>query len=188
MLTIAACGLVLLAGCGKEVPSRTTSDFMNDPILLEAAMVRCARDRSRTRYEKECVNAREAANRIAAAEQEARRKELDRQSERKRQALRQAQLAAAEARRQATEAQRLREEAEYAQQFESPVTDGVAVVGNADDAMAQPDNLDGNAPGVILPAPDDETAGAVTPDEKPDSDLEAIREELKQRQEPSSEI
>ena len=87
-------------------------------------MVRCAQDRSRTKYEVECGNAREAVNRMAAAEEESRKQELDRQSERKRRALRRTQQAAADARRRSAEMQKLREEAEYLSQFSAGTVDG----------------------------------------------------------------
>lgn len=104
--------LVVLAACGEEPPPTSVTQFVEDPILLEATMVRCVDNRAEARYDPECLNAREAVNRIAAREEEARRAELEAQSERKRQAVRRAQEAAAEARRRALEEQRRREEAE----------------------------------------------------------------------------
>ena len=106
-------GLVLLTACAKEPPPISTAEMMENPRLLEATMVRCSQNRSETKYEVECVNARDAANRLEARRKELRRAELEAQSERKRQALRRTQEAAAEARRRAQEAERLREEAEY---------------------------------------------------------------------------
>ena len=74
----------------------------------------------RSRYVAECINARDAINRIeAAAGKEFVEIELEKQSERKRQALRRTQEAAAEARRRTLEAQRLREEQEYLGIFDS---------------------------------------------------------------------
>ena len=108
----------MLAGCAdKEPPARTVTEFVDNPILLEAAMVRCSRDRNETRYQQECINAREAVNRIEAKEEAVRRAELEARSESKRKALRRMQEAQAEARRRAEEAERLREEAEYLAQF-----------------------------------------------------------------------
>ena len=110
--------LVLLAGCApKELPARTTAEFVENPLLLEAAMVRCQQNRRESRYDQECINAREAVKRIQAKEEEARRVELEARSERKREALRRTQQAASEARRRAEEAERLRQEAEYLAQF-----------------------------------------------------------------------
>lgn len=112
-VTVLVCGLVLLGACADEVPPVSVVEFMNNPRLLEATMVRCAKNRAETKYAVECVNARDAVNRLAAAEEQARRQQMEAQSERKRQALRRTQEAAAEARRRAMEAQRQREEAEY---------------------------------------------------------------------------
>ena len=107
-----------LAGCAEKAPPpRTVTEFVDNPILLEAAMVRCSRNRAETRYDAECINAREAVNLIQAKEEEMRRAELEERSERKRKALRRTQQAAAEARRRAEEAERLRKEAEYLAQF-----------------------------------------------------------------------
>lgn len=109
---IALAVAVLFTACGEEPPPPSVTEFMDNPILLEATMVRCVRNRSEARYDPECLNAREAVDRIAAREEKARRAELEAQSERKRQALRRAQEAAAEARRRALEEERRREEAE----------------------------------------------------------------------------
>ena len=117
-LTTVLLGAALLAGCSdKEPPARTVSEFVENPILLEAAMVRCSRDRRESRYDQECINAREAVNRIEAKEEQLRREELEARSESKRRALRRMQEAQAEARRRAEEAERLRKEAEYLAQF-----------------------------------------------------------------------
>lgn len=112
---------------------------MANELLLEAALVRCTQNRSETRYETECVNAREAANLIEAREVEARRAELEAQSEAKREALRRNQEAAAEARRLAEEAAQQREEAEYLSQFGDVAPDGTG-------------ELAGNVPGVVISA------------------------------------
>ncbi len=136
ILLIAA--LLVAAGCSKEPPPRTVSEFMENELLLEAALVRCRQNRAETRYEAECVNAREAANLIEAREGEERRAELEAQSEAKREALRRNQEAAAEARRLAAEAQQQRQDAEYLSQFgELPPT-------------ATTQELVGNAPGVVI--------------------------------------
>jgi hypothetical protein len=180
---------------------------MDDPILMEATMVKCSRDRSRTKYEIECVNAREAVNRLANGQEEERQQELDRQSERKRVALRQAQLAATQARQRTAERQRLRQEAEYFGQFEATAGEGVAeqgvsAVSVAEETAIAVGELSGNEPGAVIPQADNEAdadsprnadyAGSATeivlppPAAQPGSDLEAVREQLKQRQEPPS--
>jgi hypothetical protein len=153
-------------------------------------MVRCARDRSRTKYEVECVNAREAVNHMAAVEEKARQEAFERQSERKRQALRRTQRAAAEARRRAAEAQRRRAEAAYLAQFEGDTETGVPVQGTVPpEARA---NTAANAPGAVVPpAPSDAASvPAETDTSEPQAagtaqtgnDLASIREELKRRQ------
>jgi membrane-bound lytic murein transglycosylase len=117
-IAVAFCLLSALSACGKEPPPRSVAEFMDDPILLEATMVRCGQDRALNRSDAECVNAREAVSRQAAVEAQARRQELEAQSEQKRQALRRAQQAAAEARRRAQELEQRREESEYFGEFE----------------------------------------------------------------------
>ena len=211
-LTVLLTGLVTLAGCGQSEPQpRTVTEFLDNPILLEAAMVRCNQDRSGNRYEQECINAREAVKRIQAKEEQERRIELEARSEAKRRALRRTQQAAAEARRRAAEAERRREEAEYLAQFGVlPPREGetgealpegnvpLAVIPEAqpeaapgrayDDAV--PATQGGNTPGVSVepaqqPEPQPE---ATTPEEPPAesapvSDLDAVREELRRRSE-----
>ncbi len=191
-LTLLLCGVCIAAGCTKEPPPRSVTEFVDNPMLLEAAMVRCAQNRSKTRYEAECVNAREAVNRIQTKEEAARRAELEESSSRKRQALRRTQAAAAEARRRAAEAERRREEAEYLAQFGvTPTADG-----QAQDAM-----LEGNLPVAVvpeavdqpqpvarhtdtLPATDSGNAPlAEVEPQPPASDLESIRDELRRRNE-----
>jgi hypothetical protein len=176
----------LLFACGKEVPPRSVSEFVENPILLEATMVRCAQNRAETKYDAECVNAREAINRIEAAQDQARRKEFEAQSEQKRQALRRTQEAAAEARRRAADAQRRREEAAYLGQFDAPpeTANPAQVPNSANPALPVPP---ANAPGVqIAPEPAAEQNAASSAAETPaPADLEAIREELKRRQDES---
>ena len=46
---------LLLAACSREPAYRSVSDFVDDPALLEAALVRCTENRSESRYEAECV-------------------------------------------------------------------------------------------------------------------------------------
>lgn len=162
-------------------------------------MVRCSRDRVETRYEAECVNAREAVKIISAREEAARRAELEALSEQKRRAFRRVQDAAAEARRRSEEQKRLREEAAYLAQF------GVLPDGSAPAETAP--SVGNNVPGAILPPSESaanaedgnsmmDTAnspaatGANVPGasdaETDSSDLQSIRDELKRRQENNS--
>lgn len=195
-------GAAVLAGCAeKEPPVRSVTEFVENPILLEAAMVRCSRDRRETRYDKECINAREAVNRIEAKEEETRRAELEARSEAKRRALRRMQEAQAEARRRAEEAQaearRRAEEAEYLAQFgvlppseEGGDNDG-APAGNAPLAVVpEPDNGQPSS-GTYdepLPASGDSSALAIPTEPEQESnetpaDLQDVREELRRRNE-----
>ena len=178
--------LCVLAACIKEPPPRTVSEFMEDPILLEATMVRCQQNRSEKKYEAECVSAKQAANRLAAAEEQARKEELEAQSARKREALRRAQEARTEARRRAEEEERLRREAEYLGLFEeTPAAPGDMV---ADDPAApMPAEPTTAPPGAELPLPEAEPepvqAEIVPPSGAAAGDLESIRDELRRRQE-----
>jgi hypothetical protein len=173
----------LVLSCSKEVPPRSVSEFVDNPMLLEATMVRCAANRSQTKYDPECVNARDATNRLASIEEQARRHELEAQSEQKRQALRRTQEAAAEARRRAAEAQRLREEAAYLEQFNSPATTGTAPApGNNSPGQPAPAQPNDRPAAQVPPPPAGEPEATPSPDA---SDLEAIREELKRRQDES---
>ena len=192
-LTALLIGTLLVVGCTpEEPPPRSTTEFVDNPMLLEAARVRGSADRAGTRYDQECINARAAVARIEAKEEDARRAELEARSERKRNALRRTQQAAAEARRRAEEADRLRREAEYLAQFGvlPPREDG-----DGTDALPE-----GNLPIAVVPqAESEESAGTAygevasptdggnapaaesAPEDKPAGDLESIREELRRR-------
>lgn len=191
--TLLICGLAILSGCGNEVPPRSVQEFLEDPIALEAAVVRCAANRSETRYDAECVNARQAVSIIEARKERERRAAFEAESAAKRAALRRTQEAAAEARRRAEEAERRRREAAYLAQFgelpppENDEEDGEDIAGG--EAAV-------NAPGAVLPpAPEQPTAGpaehtpamdggnAPTIDTEPPADLNAVREELRRRNE-----
>lgn len=125
LVALTALCLALTAGCDSEPPPPSVVDFLENPRLLEASMVRCAANRTELKYTRECLNAREAVDRLAAGDEAERRKELEAQSARKREALRRAQQAAAEARARAREEERQRREAEYLMQFEeAPPPDG----------------------------------------------------------------
>jgi hypothetical protein len=146
-LTTLILAAAVLAGCAEEgPPARTVTEFVENPILLEAAMVRCMRDRLETRYDAECMNAREAVKIVQSQEEEVRRAELEERSEAKRRALRRTQEAQAEARRRAELDAKRREEAEYLAQFGvlPPPEDG------------QEEELpEGNVPLVVVPEADD---------------------------------
>ena len=143
----------LSAGCSEEPVPRTVDEYLDNPPFLEAAVVRCARNRSGTRYDVECVNARQAVSMIEAREERSRRDTLEAQSESKRDALRRTQYAASEARRRAVEIIRLQEEAEYLAQFgEFPIT-----------IEASEDDLEANVPGVSVVTTEDSASGDTPP-------------------------
>jgi hypothetical protein len=192
-MSLLLCGFALIAACSEEQPPRTVTEFLENPIVLEAAVVRCSVNREETRYDAECVNARQAVSIIEAKEERARHDAFEAQSERKRKALRRTQEAAAEARRRVSEEDRLRSEAEYLAQFgELPQTPEGETAGEAGS---------GNAPEMVLPEPVTEEQGYSEAGDSPpasdggnapaieaesESDLEAIREELRQRNEESA--
>lgn len=139
-------GTALLAACSQEPPPRTVTEFVDNPLLLEAAMVRCSKDRAKSRYEPECINAREAVKLIQAKEEANRRADLEARSEEKRRALRRSQEATTEAQRRADEARRLQEEAEYLAQF--------GVLPPSDDT-ADEELPEGNVPLAVVPDAED---------------------------------
>ena len=124
--------------------------------------------------------------------------------------MRRTQRAAAAARQQAAERERLREEAAYLAQFgeELPpatVSDGPVLEANTPGALipsAEPERqpavtTDDDEPEVIfdepvraynnsVPASDGGNAPVMNSDAEPDTDLNSIRDELKRRQEESS--
>jgi hypothetical protein len=182
--SIALAALLVLAACGEEPPPTSVLQFLENPILLEATMVRCTENRAEARYDPECLNAREAINSIAAREEQARRAEFEAQSERKRQALRRAQEAAAEARRRALEEEKRRKEAELLGPF-APLSEG-------EDPPVQGDPHDGDRPEPAERETTTEPASQPQGDAMPPpaaqesteaSDLDAIRRELERRQE-----
>ena len=193
------CGAAFITACSKEPPPRSVDEFMENPLLLEAAMVRCSQNRAKTRYEAQCVNARQAGARIEAREEAERQAALEASSERKRKALRRTQAAAAEARRRTAEAERLRREAEYLAQFGAlPPAEGepaetlpegnlpVAVVPAAEDEP-QPEVLYNDAAPAVdggnAPFAESESESEPEPEAEPPSDLASIRDELRRRNE-----
>lgn len=147
-ISLLIAGLLQVAACSQEPPPRSVTEFIDDPLLLEAALVRCTQDRSATRYEAECVNAREAVKQIEAKDDAKRRAELEAASQRKREALRRTQEAAAAARRRVAEAEKRRQEAEYLAQF-----------GVLPDDSASPGESGTNVPMAVIPEAADELAG-----------------------------
>ena len=186
-LPVVLCGFALVAGCAEEPKPRSVTEFLENPIVLEAAVVRCAQNRAESRYDAECVNARQAISIIEAKEERARRDAFEAESDRKREALRRTQQAAAEARRRAAEAARQREEAEYLAQFgELPpsANSDVAVEGSEGNAPAMviPDaEVDQVLPPPVNSAPASDGGNAPVGATDPVSDLSEIRDELRKR-------
>ena len=193
-VTLLLCGAVLLGACAEEPPPRTAEEFIENPMLLEAAVIRCGQNRAQSRYDAECVNARTAVQRIEAKEEAARKAELEEVSERKRRALRRTQAAAAEARRRAAEREKQRREEESLAQFGELPAEGAAA--------ASDESASGNLPGAeILPPPQDSGGNYsgdsavpasdggnapemdAAPETEPATDLDSIRDELRRRNE-----
>lgn len=179
----------MLGGCAEEVPPRSVQEFLADPNSLEAVVVLCSQNRSQTRYEAECVNARQAISILEAKEERARRDAFEAESNRKRQALRRTQQAAAEARRRAEVAAQRRKEAEYLAQFgELPPSrdDSVDIDDAATNApsavIPEHDAVDTPLSGDEQPAIDGGNAPVAEPT-PPATDLDAVREELRKRSE-----
>ncbi len=145
MTPILLCGVWLLAGCDNEPPARSVPEFLDNPIMLEAAVVRCAQNRNATRYDTECMNARQAVSLIEARQERARHDALELQSKRKRDALRRTQEAVAEARRRSRADAERQKEADYLAQFGEVPPPSVNDQSGVD--------VGGNAPGAVIPDP-----------------------------------
>ncbi len=193
-LTILLICTGLVVGCAAEKTPRSVTEFLDNPIMLEAAMVRCSQNRDATRYDAECINARQAVGQIEAKEEASRRVDLEARSEAKRHALRRTQEAVAQARRRASDAERLREEAEYLAQFgvvpreEGEVAGDDAQIGNSPRAVipeSEVDNAAANGNGQnVSPATDGGNAPVMAQEpEAKKTDLESIRDELQRRNE-----
>ena len=208
LLPMLICSSVLVGACSEERPPRSVQEFMDNPQFLEAAVVRCSVNRSESRYDPECLNARQAVALIEAREERARRDKLEAESQQKRDALRRTQRAAAAARREAAEREQRRKEAEYLAQFGESLPP---------EQEQNPLELEDNTPGAVIPSPVEneepyvvdsydepevifEEPVRVVEDSTPASDggnapvastesqtdLNSIRDELKRRQEGSS--
>ena len=203
------CSALVFLGCSQEQPVRSVQEFLDNPQFLEAAVVRCSQNRAESRYDAECVNARQAVSLIEAREERARREQFEAQSESKRDALRRTRRVATEARRRAAEQEQLRKEAEYLSQFDELPASDSASGGN---------ELDANVPGAVIPrnqSPQPGFTEAATDDTPPvifdqltrepeqsfpasdggnapsvengtETDLDAVRDELRRRQDESS--
>ncbi len=195
-ISLFLCAFALIAACSEEPRPRTVTEFLDNPLVLEAAVVRCSVNREESRYDAECVNARQANAVLEAKEERAKRAAFEAQSERKREALRRTQEAAAEARRRSAEQRRLRTEAEYLAQFgELPPSSEAENAGEASSAnvptaviprSAETDQMQQNFSEVTDSATATDGGNAPVIEAEPESDLEAIREELRKRNEESA--
>jgi hypothetical protein len=195
-ISLFLCGFALIAACSEEPQPRTVTEFLDNPLILEAAVVRCSVNREETRYDAECVNARQAVTILEAKEERARRDAFEAQSQSKREALRRTQEAAAEARRRSAEQNRLRSEAEYLAQFgELPSSSEAEATGDANSANAptavipkstETNQMEQNFSEVADPPAATDGGNAPVVEAEPESDLEAIREELRKRNEESA--
>ena len=212
ILPVLLCSSLFIGACSEERPARTVQEFLDNPQFLEAAVVRCSVNRAESRYDSECINARQAIDVVEARDERARRDRLEAESESKRDALRRTQRAASAARREAAERERLREEAAYLAQFgeELPpetVSDMPELEANTPGALRQ--NVEPTVqPAVVttsgepevvfdepvraysdsIPASDGGNAPAMNndPGSTTDTDLTSIRDELKRRRQEES--
>jgi hypothetical protein len=181
-VTICVSALTLMAGCAEPPPPVSVTDFMENPRLLEATMVRCGQNRAEMKYESECVNAREAVNRLERVAERERRQQLEAQSERKRKALRQTQEAAAAARRRADEERRRREEEAYLGLFDDGGSNASPPASTSAPAENAPTVSVDVAPEPTAEEPAAEPVAEPVSEPTPDtSDLNAVREELRRR-------
>lgn len=204
-ISLLLCSSLVFAGCSQEIPVRSVQEFLDNPSFLEAAMVRCSQNRDETRYDAECVNARQAVALVEAREERARRDHLESESQSKRDALRRTQRAAAEARRRTAEQDKLREEKAYLALFgESPpepvATDerkleanvpGAVISSSQDPAPTRSQPLVDDSPEVIFDDPVRESTesmrasdggNAPVVNNEAEPDLDAVRDELRRRQ------
>lgn len=79
----------LLVACGDEPPARSVDDFMSDSAGLQATLLRCRDGGFEAERDPECVNARQAAERLGAQQEEDKRAEREAEFERQRDVLRQ---------------------------------------------------------------------------------------------------
>ncbi len=179
-------GLTLALGaCTPDPPPRTVSEFLDDPIGLDATLTRCNAERLRTRDDPECKNAREAAKRISAAEEQERMQRLEAESQRKLEEARRRQRELDAARARAEEQAREAEEVRILEQLQRGFSEaqGGAPPGAAPgestesgaDTSAPAGQADGGAPAADGAPPAGESG------EPPLSDLDALREELNRR-------
>ena len=60
--------VLALAACSQQLPPRSPSALMSDPAVLQGVLFRCNQLQNAALRDAECRNAREAVDRLAAAE------------------------------------------------------------------------------------------------------------------------
>lgn len=183
--------IAILAACtDAPPPARTVSEFIDDRIALQTVLTVCNADRSRSRSDVECRNAREAGKRISVIEETDNRRAFEAESQRKLDALRRRNAELEERVRYAEDEAQRRAEELYNQQFENPVEDpnlsdqsGVEVepAPTEYDSFSGAPETDagrGTGTGDTPPAAGDDEA--VSGDDAI-SDLETVRQELERR-------
>ncbi len=134
-----------LAACG-EPPPRTFQEFLDDPVLLEATLLRCRQEGEAARADANCENARRAAARLAAEAEATRRAEREAASARMREERRRREEAEAEARRRAEDAARRAEEEAYEASWILP-----EAAGERPDTAAPRPSADPTPPTMVTP-------------------------------------
>jgi hypothetical protein len=157
-----------------EPPPRTFTDFMEDRIAREGTLARCEQDRTASRGDIECANARRAEAVIALREERERREESERESARKLAVLRRQIEARDEAALRAAAAEEAAKLAAYDAQWKdgAPPGDGaeteLGAPGAAEGPLPPVEGSGGapQAPDFVPPVPIESTvpvASAATP-------------------------
>ncbi len=102
----------LVAGCAEPPPPPSVAEFLQSESLLSTTLIRCNAERDRLKDDPECMNARKAAARISAREEEEERQRAAAAFERKRETARQRVERREQAERLAEEAEIERRRAE----------------------------------------------------------------------------
>lgn len=159
-----------IAGC-SEPPPRTVQEFMDDPVLLEATLLRCRQEGEAARGDPNCEHARRAAARVAAELEATRRAEREAASARLREERRRREEAEALARQQAEEAARRAEEEAYEASWILPTPESdrpdAAIPRPAEDASP----LEGAVPQERRRTPVDEASDKAPEAPPPDPDI-----------------
>ena len=190
LLLSLSCTVILAACTDVPPPPRSVSEFMDDRIALQTVLTVCNADRSRSRTDIECRNAREAGKRISVLEEAENRRAFETESKRKLEALRRRNAELEERVRRAEEEAQRRAEELYNQQFENPIEDPDAADRSGTEIEPAPTEYDSYS-GAPDNGPEGGDVAGEVPAETPNdgavpaddtvSDLEAVRQELERR-------